>query len=283
MLLRTSSASYRNSRARLNPELDTRPRTGQSTLGVGTIVRVGGKTAIDLSVNRTNLAYAHGIQEDGVSLGDALSHQSDQVTLRFVQDITPLTRINVTGEVFRDQFEVSSRRNADSIRMTTGFESTGQLKGHARVGLRTLKPEDRSLPESHGLFVSVGTGATLFDRIQIGIDADRDVVPSYRPDIDYYESYGYGAMVSYAMRSSLRLSASLGRRFADYRTADGAPAFVASQAGMEYQMTYGSGINVRLGDGMSIDVSGVYTERTSVLALRRFNGVILRAGVSHAF
>ena len=226
------SGSYRNSRQRLNPEIDSRPRIENTTLAMGALVHVGGKSSFDVSANRSQSSYARDAEEDGVRLGDVLSYGSDQITLKFLQDVTPLTRINVTGEVFKDQFDVASRRNSDNVRLSTGFESTGQLNGQARVGLRILKPQDRSLPESRGLFVSVATSATIFDRLQIGIDADRDLVPSYRVDVAYYESYGYGATVSYAMRPSLRLSAMVGRRFGDYRTADGYQASFANQAGM---------------------------------------------------
>jgi hypothetical protein len=131
--------------------------------------------------------------------------------------------------------------------------------------------------------VSLGTSATLLDRLQVGFDAERDVVPSYQPGVGYYGFYSYSTSFTYAMRRSLRLSAQVGRRLADYRAGRGPAASAADQERVDNEMRYGSGISYRVGESAGIDLSGTYTERTSTSASRRFDGLGLRAGVSYAF
>lgn len=277
------STSYYNSRQRRNLEVDTRPRIEQSTVAVGAIVRVGGKTALDFSAQRARQVYDRRATVDGVSLSDALNRVADYFTLSLRQEVTPLTRFTVTGEARRDQFDASPYRNADYLRLTTGFESAGRLNGRADVGLRILKPHDPSLSESRGFYMSVATNATVLDRVQIRLDAERDIAPSYRSHIAYYEYYSYGASLTCALGRSLRLSAMVGQRRADYRNTGGAVSFSADATGVDHETRYGSDVSYRIGDSMAIDFSGAYTERRSSEALRRFDGMSLTAGVRHVF
>jgi hypothetical protein len=276
-----ASTSYINTRQRLNPELDTRPRVEESTFALGGLIHVGGKTAIDLSASRGTTGYAQGTDGDDALVGYALNRESNHVAVKLLQEITPLTRINVTGEVQRNRFDQSSRRNADNARLTAGFESSGRLNGHIRAGLRILKPEDPSLSESRGLYLSVATNATLKDRLQLGVDAERDVAPSYRFGAAYYEFYTYGGSITCAVLRSLRLTMLVSRRVADYPATLGTP--VSTLYGTDRETKYGSGLRYQLGESMAIDLTGAFTNRTSTLASRQFDSLSLKAGVSHAF
>ena len=277
------SSSYRNSRQRVNPEIDIRPRIKQSVVAAGGVFHVGDKTAVDISAGRAIEGYARDATVDGVNLGTALNRASDHVTLSFLQEVTPLTRLTVAGEMQRDRFNVSQRRSADSILLTTGFESSGRINGSARAGVRILTPNDRSLPKFRAFFVSLGTSVTVLDRVRIGLDAERDLAPSYRQSVAYYESFNYRASLTYAMGASLRLSAEVGQRFADYRASAGAVTLAADQGGVDKETRYGSGISCQVGESVGIVFSGTYTERTSISVLRRFDGLSLSAGVNYAF
>jgi hypothetical protein len=266
----------------VNPEIDTRPRSEGSTITLGSAFQIGAKTAFDISVGRATDGYHRDATVDGVNLSEALNRASDYLDLSLYREITPLTRLTMTGVVNRDRFSTSSRRTADNIRLTTGFDSSGVINGSARVGVRILRPHDSSLPESRGLFVSLGTGFTVLDRLQIGLDGQRDFAPSYRPNVAYYGSYSYTASFTYAVLRSLRLSAQLGRRVADYR-GDGSTASAGDYRDVDHERSYGSSISYRVRESVGIDFSGTYTERTSTSALRQFDGLSLRAGVSYAF
>jgi hypothetical protein len=276
------STFYQNSKRRLNREIDALPRIEQSTLSAGSVVRVGAKTSLDLSAGHTIVKYGTDVLNDGVSLDDALNRASDNLILSLAQEITPLTRVTVTSEMRRDRFNVSSRRSADYLRFTAGYESDGTIRGRAQIGMRVFKPHDATIPESRGLFVAVGTGVSIRDRVQLTIDADRDLAPSYRPDIAYYESYGYGVGLSLAMVRSLRLTAMADRRLADYQIA-GMPLAATLDGGVERQSGFGAGVSYLLGTSMQFSLSGIYTERTSFFSTRDFDGLSVRAGVTHAF
>jgi hypothetical protein len=276
------STSYYNSRQRQNLEIDTRPRIEQSTLAFGGVLRVGGKTALDFSAMRALHAYDRRATADGVNLGDALNRSATVIAVSLRQETTPLTQVTVTAEAMRDDFNVAAHRSADNYRLTAGFESDGRLRGRAHAGLRLLTPHDPLLPVSKGFYLSVGTSATVMDRVQIRVDAERDVAPSYRTRVDYFEYYGYSAGLTWALGPSLRVSALAGQRRADYGAVRDESAR-GGGAGVDDELRYGSGISFQLGESMTVDVSGIYTERSSTETSRRFNGMSVTAGVRHVF
>src|SRR6185503_4671680 len=94
------STSYRNSRNRTNPEVDLRPRITESTFAAGSVFRLGGKTALDMSAEHRIETYAS-IVVDDVNLSEALNTSSNEVALSLRHGVTPLTRITVTGELQR--------------------------------------------------------------------------------------------------------------------------------------------------------------------------------------
>ena len=212
-----------------------------------------------------------------------MNRVSDNATLSFVQGVTPLTRFIVTGEMRRDQFDASSYRNSDNLRLSSGFESQGRISGSARFGVQVLKPHNRTFSELRGFFAAVATNATVRDRLQIGIAAERDVLPSFRAGAAYYQSQSYGTSITYALRRSLKLGAVADRQYVDYRNGIGALASASNPAGIDERSQYGAVISYRFGELMAIDFSGAYIERKSAVVSRRFDGVSFKAGVSHAF
>jgi hypothetical protein len=277
------SASYTNSRRRRNLEIDTRPRIEESTIEGGALIRIGGKTELDLSARRSMHTYdAHAIA-DGVSLSQSLDQRADFVSVAVRQAVTPLTRFIVAADAGRDQFERSGARNADAVRLTGGFESEGRVDGRAVVGLHVLKPHDPGQREYRSLYLSLGTGVTLRDRLQMRVDAERSVAPSYRALTAYYERYSYGGLVTYAAGAALRVSASIGRRNTEYPVGDISAFSTVDRVRSNQETRYGSEISYRLGTLMLVNVSGEYTERRSVETALRFHGLSFRAGVRHVF
>jgi hypothetical protein len=212
------STSYRISRERLNPEIDTRPRIGQANFAIGSAFRLGGaKTSLDLSYSRSMDVYNRTAAVDGILLAHALNRASNSFGVQVRRELTPLTRINVRADLDRDRFDASSR-SANNLRLSTGFDSDGLINGSAQVGVRILRPEDPGQPESRRFFVSLGTGFTVRDRVQIGLDAQRDFAPSYTQEAAYYAAYSYGMSLDYAMLRVVRLSAQLHRRVGAWPT-----------------------------------------------------------------
>jgi hypothetical protein len=276
------AGSYLTSRRRQNAEIDTRPRLVSSELAAGGVVQLGGKTTADVSVGRSFLAYERSASVGGVNLASALNRGSDRVTLSVRQELTPLTRISVTGDVRRDRFDVSARRNAEFAYLTAGFQSDGFFHGDASVGLRIMKPSDPTLPESRGLFASVGTSFTVLERVRVSLDAQRDVAPSYRPDTPYYQFYGIGGALSYAIFRALEFSALVDRRFVDYHFLQPVSQSLANPP-VEDELTYGGGVAYRLGNSVSMDLTGTYTKRLSQAASRRYHRLSVSAGIDYGF
>ncbi len=279
------STSYGNTRSRINLEIDTRPRVEQLEAGVGGILRFGAKTSLDFSARRTRVAYDHRYSTEDGPIYQALNRSTDHFSVSLLQQVTPLTRLVFTGETDRADFNssTSSFRNSEDSRVTAGFESDGRIKGRAMAGLRFLKFRESSPGRSRGVFIGVGTNITVVDRLQVAIDATRDVEPSYRSGVAYYEAYGYGTSITYAIRRAVKFSGSVSRRFSDYRDPDLTGLQALARAGTDIEMRYGPGVGFRIGDRMGIDFTGLYVERRSFLEARRFEGWSFTAGVKHAF
>jgi hypothetical protein len=275
------SVSYSNSRHRQNLEVDTRPRIERSMLGAGIAIRLGGKTELDVSARRTMQEYDRRSTVDGVSLSESLNQVTDLVSVSVRRELTPLTRLTFAADSHLDQFERSPRRNADAVRLTAGLSSNGRVNGRAVVGLHVLRP--RELSEYRSLYLSVGTGVTIRDQLQVRVDADRNVAPSSRAYAAYYEYYSYGGELTYAVGPSLRVSARVNRRETDYTLGNISAFSPTDPVRSNHEISYGSDISYRLGALMMVNVSGAYTERTSTEVARRFKGMSFRAGVSHVF
>jgi hypothetical protein len=275
------TATYRNTRRRVNPEIDIRPRVTGTTFGLGSVLRMGGKTDLDFSAEHRTEAYDR-VFVDDVNLRNALTQTSNQFRVSLRHTVTPLTRVSVTSDISRHEFD-TSYRTTDQIRLTAGFESDGRVRGYVRAGMQMINPRDPSLKPQQGLVVSVGTTATVHDSLQVGVTAERDVAPSYRDGIAYYDSTVLGGSITYAMLRSVRLGVGAHRRVADYKAGIGISALAAELAGIDRETQYQSVIRYLIGESLAIDVSGAYADRTSISALRRFDSATFTVGVSHAF
>jgi len=276
------STAVNSTRERVSPEIDSRPRYKQSDFAGGAVVRVGGKTSLDLSAGRSSTIYDGDAVENGVNLSEALNGTTEHVGLSMIQDVTPLTHIVLTGEVGRDQFASSTQKNSDNLRLTAGFDSDGRIKGSVRAGVRVRQPQNIDQLASRGFLLSMGTTTNVHDRVQLGLNASCDFEPSYRPEFDYYRSYGYAVSASYALRHSVKLRGTAARRYSDY-SESAVSSLLADRPNVDLETSYGTGISYQLGGLMSFNVGGTYTTRKSALASRQYDGMVLTAGVSHAF
>ena len=278
-----ASASYDNTRQRMNLELDPRPRVERLNVVGGSIVRFGAKTGLDVQAKRSIVTYAEDAFADDVNLSGALNRVSHHLMASFFAEPTSATRLVAGGEAFQDQFDPTSHRSADNARLIVGLDSDGRVITRARGGWRVLKPHDPAVPQSEGLFMSIHTIATVKDRLQIGVDAERDLEPSYRLSVTYYKYDFYSVSLGYALRRSLRLMSSAGYRAADYRLPVNGWTSAMDPAGIERELRYRFGVNYLLGNSLGLDLSGAFMERTSAVAGRQYKSLSLRAGINHAF
>jgi Uncharacterized protein conserved in bacteria (DUF2320). len=278
-----ATAAYENTQERVNPEIDTRPRSERSNLTLGSIFRFSDRSSLDLAITRSELKYDNSDFSEGVNLAVALNRVSDNYAAIFRQALTPLTHLTLGGEMQKEHFDTTAYRNGDEKRIWTGFQSDGFIKGHARAGVRMQTPYDPSIPEFRGLFVSAETSVTLADRFQIRATAGTDSEPSYRQGIAYYDVTSYGGSLGYALRPSIRIQAGAGMYSADYREGMAGTLPSAQQFGVERESRYDSTLSLGIGQAMSIDLSGAYTKRTADVSEHRFEGMTFKVGVSHAF
>lgn len=210
--------SYANTRARPNYEIVTRIRHTEDAVGVGTELRVLSKTSVVASASRTRLRYARNDDVYGASLSDALDRKTESVRVDLRQRLSSLTTFVVRAEHQQDRFDYSPFRDADSVRVTPGFEFKpfALISGNAFVGYRSFRPLDPRVPDFKGLVASLDLAYAL-PSTRFSARFSRDVVYSFEPTQPYYLLDDVTVGVTQMITGSFDVALNVGRQNLGYQ------------------------------------------------------------------
>jgi hypothetical protein len=259
--------SYRTSKQRQGFEIDVRARRIETGARAGATARFGARTAVDVSAQRLDSGFADDPSFRGVPLDPSLASKSDVFNASLLRDVTPVTQVIASGEWRRDRFDQASFRNAESQRVTIGFQSDARVNGRALVGYRRFQPGRGDIPEFRGVVASADVGFVFFRRTKVGAVVDRDVAYSYSVGQPYYLLTSWGAVLTHALSSNLAIAGRIGRQRLNYRSFDVFPAAGSSDTGH----TYGASTEYRLGRTVRIGGYFDYLERESPAADRNYS------------
>lgn len=276
-------ASYEAANRRQRPgyEIDVRARSIAGTARAGVALRVGPKTDVELAVRRYDLRYDGDAVFDGRPLNQALNRTLDAVDATWTQRLTVLTAWIVRASAERERFEFSPERDADSIRVATGFElgRLALIRGRAFVGYRRLVGSGAStIPEFSGLTADVGVAYSAPTRTRLQIDVRRDLDYSYERLTPYFVQTGFRGTLTQVVAGKWDVQVHGGQDRLAYRTilldADGRTDRVDRLGGgMGYQL------NPELRVGFNVE--SFY--RKSEVRDRTYRGVRAGAIVSYGF
>jgi hypothetical protein len=274
------SASYANTRERPGFEIDSRARRRDDSIGVGTELRLTSKTALTLDATRAHYIFDPNETFLGSTLAIALNHTSDAADLKLRYRLTPLTTFVIEGEAIADRFAFTTIRNADSVKMMSGFQlkPLALISGSAFVGYRRFNALDTDVPDYTGLVASVDAAYTV-SATRLAVKVNRDLIYSFEPTEPYYGLTAVDLTITERVTRAWEIVVRGGWQSLDYQQL----ASMADLGGrVDKGRVYGAGVGYRVGEILRIGVDANYYARVSdTLTLHNYEG--FRVGASFSY
>jgi len=268
-----------NTKDRPGYEIDSRVRLKQHDVGLGTSIRLTGKTSIVLGTDRTQTRY----DQNDVALGDRISKTLDRHTnteeAQLRLKLTPLTTFVVRAEASQDRFVYETERNANSLQIRPGFELRPEalISGQVFVGFRRFDALHGDVPDYQGVVADVG--ATFVARAtQFELQFGRDLTYSYEILQPYYVLVDTQLIVTQRITSRWDVVGRGGRQGLHYQNLTS--EVLPDRTDRSWQL--GAGIGYRPAETLRIGLDVVYSRReVASVALRNYEG--LRVGASFSY
>ncbi len=273
------TAGYSNTTQRQGYEIDTYLHRIGRTVGGGGAVRLGARTTLTLTGLRSTLSYDNSASFLGVNVAPLLSDLSktEQVEIRRV--LTPLTTFLVSAQALQDRFRDEPVRDADSVRLTSGFvlDPYALISGSVEVGYRWFNPLHSELPSHRGLVAAVAAAYKL-SAMEVRAGVDRDLAYSYNPTTPYYDLTNTNVTITERVTSRWDVVGRVGWQSLAYEQL----VTVPGSAPVERGRTAGGGIGFFLNPSLRLGFDVNHYGRTSATALDR-GYVGFRYGVSLSY
>jgi hypothetical protein len=266
-LIPFGEARYVNTRQRPGYEIDARARRTEWSGQAGTDLRVGGRSVVRAAV----WGEAYRFKSDDTFLDTDLSQELDRDSvathLAWRQQLTPLTTFVVAAERRWDRFVYSAFRDADSIKVTPGFEFKpfALIDGSLFVGYRQFETLSGDVPDYSGVAASADLGYTLH-ATRFVVRFGRDVTYSFDETEPYYVMTDLSLTVTQRITQHWDVRGSGSRGTLDYQ----AVAITTNHLDRIHQ--YGFGVGYRLGETARFGVDANHVTRDSDEPGRSYEG-----------
>jgi Putative beta-barrel porin 2 len=270
--------AYSRTRQRPGYEIDARAKRTQATARAGVDLRLGARTTVTLAAARQQHEYDADEEFLGRDLSRALNNDSDSLELTFARHLTPLTTFVVAAEQRRDRFEHSPERDADALRVVTGFDLKpfALISGNIRVGWRDFRTTDALVPDYAGV-VAAGELAYALRATRFGVRLRRDIEYSYEQFQPYYLLTDVNLEVTQRITAAWDVVGRIGRQMLDYRTV----AVDDSIGRTDRSWRQGGGLGYRLGEYIRLGVDVDRYERSSDISLRTYDAWRIGGSVTY--
>ena len=279
-LLPFVTGSYANTRERPGFEIDSRARRRDDSVGLGTEVRLSSKTSLILGTKRWRLAFDQDETFLCASLAAALNRTSDAAELKLHYKLTPLTTFAVSAEGIADRFSRDPIRDADSIKILSGFElkPDALISGKALVGYRRFNARNPGVPDYTGLVAAVDATYTV-SATRLAVKVSRDLDYSYEPVQPYYALTDFVVSVTERVTRAWDIVLRGGWQSLEYNQLVSATPLSDR---VDRTRLYGAGVGYRVGEILRIGVDANYYQRVSdTLTQHNYEGFRLGASVSY--
>lgn len=277
------SGSLISTRQRPGYEIDTRPHRSERSVGVGVDLRVATHISVGVSASRTKTEFDADEVFRGTNLRTALSREleSATATVRFV--LTPLTTFVILADAQRERFEFISLRDADSIRVTPGFEfgAFALITGRVYAGYRKFDALGPGAPDYTGAVASAELGYTLLGSTHLDVRIDRDVAYSIEEFQPTYLVTGGTASITQGLSGGFDVVARGGAQRLEYRHLKNAAPLRAGR--IDKVVTYGGGVGYRLARDVRVGGNIDYYRRKSEVARFEYDGLKYGTTVTFGF
>lgn len=272
------TGGYANTKDRPGFEIDSRVRLKQQVWSAGANILIGGRSRLLLEGGQTQMRFDQGQNNYGVAVAQTLDRRTDVERAQFRTALTPLTTWVLSAETMQENFTQAVDRDADGIRVTTGFElrPAALIAGQVLVGYRRLDMLARGQPDFNGLSAS-GTVTMIIARTnRLSISELRDVNFSYDANFPFYVMTSTTASLQHRIGVQWDVVARGGYTHLGYKSATAAfePSDRVSQVG--------AGVGYIVGSMLRLGLDANYYTRTSESGVAaEFSG--FRAGLSISY
>jgi hypothetical protein len=261
--------SFLDSRERVNSEIDVRARRSDREVSGGLGLQVTARGVLEVAGRFSQSAFRQGEMFRGVDLAQRLNRETVGTNVRFVYDLTPLTRLLVEGAGSQDRFTLSPAYDADSMRVSAGFrfEPDALVDGHAIVGFRRIDPIGERAFGYEGITVAVELGYVLLQRTRFEVKIGRDTSYSFEAQ-PYFLQTNYGGQILHNLVGAVDVMGLVSRETIDY---PGLPGLDGQELPADSLAItkYGGGVAIRPGERIQLTINYEYIERMSAFVLDR--------------
>jgi hypothetical protein len=269
------AGEYINTRQRPGYEIDARARRTLAGGRAGFDLLLGGRTTIRALGGSDRHRFSSEDSFLGASLSQRLDRDSAVFQLSLRRDLTPLTTWVIVGEEQRDRFVFTPLRDADGLRVATGFEFKpfALISGKGFVGYRRFDTLSPVVPDYAGIVASADL-AYVLRATRITGRIERDVTYSFEQLEPYYLLTDVGTTVTQRLTSRWDVVGRVARQVLDYQ----AVGLVTAPAHTDRVTQLGGGVGCHLGEIVRLGLDTDYYTRRSPISNRRYDG--WRAGFS---
>jgi hypothetical protein len=270
-----AAGEYTNTRQRTGYEIDARARR---TLA-------GGRAGVDFLLGaRTRLRAVAGTEQhrfssDDTFLGETLGRRLDRDATTFGlsvhRSVTPLTTWIVEGEQQHDRFTLSPERDADALKVVTGFEFKpfALVSGKAVIGYRQFNTTSTVVPNYTGPVASADLGY-VFRATRLTARVARDVTYSFEALEPYYLLTDLGFTVTQRLNRRWDVVGRAARQALDYK----AVGVLTAPDRTDRARQVGGGVGYHVGEIMRLGLDTEFASRRSPITNRSYDG--WRSGLS---
>ena len=259
-------------------EIDARSQRFETAFDGEVTMRTFSKTHVGARAWHRRVEFDQAAVFRDASLAQELNRRSSGTAFTVRHDLTPLTSVSL--EIGRDheRFVSSPFRDSDSTRITgsVNLQPLALISGDASFGYRRFTPLTSDLPPYRGGTAAVGLSYRLLGTTRLGVEATRDVQPSFEFTQPYYLETGVSGSIQRQVYGSFDVLARTGVRRLAYRNRKGAVVQVFNRT--DRVRTFGLGAGYRLGLDKRIGFTIDHQNRTSSVDGRQYSG--LRYGMS---
>lgn len=277
------SGSLTSTRQRPGYEIDTRPHRTEQSVGVGVDLRVATRISVGVSASRTKTEFDADEVFRGTNLRAALNRKLESATATMRFALTPLTTFVILADAQRERFEFTSLRNADSIRVTPGFEfgAFALITGKVYAGYRKFDALGRGAQDYTGAVASAELGYTFLGSTHLDVRVERDVAYSIEEFQPTYVLTGGTASMTQGLGGGFDVVGRAGAQRLEYRNIAGAAPLGAGR--IDKVLTYGGGVGYRLARDVRVGANIDYYRRKSEVARFEYDGLKYGTTVTFGF
>jgi hypothetical protein len=269
------AGEYTNTRQRPGYEIDARAR--RTLLGgrAGVDVLLGGRTRLRAVAGKDQNRFSAGDTFLGVSLRERLDRDATMFGLSVRRDVTPLTTWMVEGEQQHDRFVLSPDRDADALRVVTGFEFKpfALISGKGVIGYRRFRTTSAAVPDYTGPVASADL-AYVLRATRVTARVERDVTYSFEALEPYYLLTDLGFTLTQRLTTKWDVVGRAARQVLDYK----AVGVQTAPDRTDRVRQLGGGVGYHVGEIMRLGLDTEFVSRRSPLTNRSYDG--WRSGVS---